>query len=278
MTGRSEERSFERVGFSGFGVGVEFRVSDPEIAEQLRTCLPEYCVELSQGEFEIVHLDAAGSDIVIREEGKPQSKELVERDGAINYLEMMVVEKLLVGAKDFVHLHAAGCVSDGRAILAIGDTGAGKSTTATTWSLDGLPVLGDDTVLLDSDGHAVPFKRLFKSNPELLRSMGHDPADTPLWRADLEEAWFDPRPHAGWGGRAKVKVVAVLRFRSDMEGYAVDEIKPTALVREMLNGSLESGLKGHEGFDAILKAVGDAKAVQMEFGPGQSAARALLEI
>ena len=58
------------------------------------------------------------------------------------------------------HLHAAGTVVSSRALVALGSSGAGKSSLALAWSLAGYPLLGDDAVLLAADGRVYLTERV----------------------------------------------------------------------------------------------------------------------
>ena len=50
-----------------------------------------------------------------------------------------------------VPLHASAVAIDGRALLFVGDSWAGKSSTAAAFSILGYPVLADDIVRIDVD-------------------------------------------------------------------------------------------------------------------------------
>ena len=49
-------------------------------------------------------------------------------------------------------LHASGVVIDGMAVVFVGETGSGKSTIATSFALQGAPLLADDWLLVRQEG------------------------------------------------------------------------------------------------------------------------------
>ena len=79
-------------------------------------------------------------------------------------------------------LHAGGILVNGRAILLIGDKGAGKSTLTAAFAREGFPILTDDLAPLTRDGGSLrvtpgyPCLRLW---PACLSDMGLDPAGAP---------------------------------------------------------------------------------------------------
>ena len=71
-------------------------------------------------------------------------------------------------------LHAGTIVVDGRAIVLVGDAGAGKSTTAAAFARLGYPILAEDIAALDDRGNCFwiqpgyPHVNLWPPSVELL--------------------------------------------------------------------------------------------------------------
>lgn len=87
-------------------------------------------------------------------------------------------------------LHASVVSVGGRAVVFVGDKGAGKSTTATTFHARGHPLLADDIVAVDLRGRepqvwpGFPFVRLW---PDSVMSLGQEPDDLPRLRPELDK-------------------------------------------------------------------------------------------
>jgi len=223
----------------------------------------------------------------------------------LTILEGILARALLETASERIHLHASGVRLDDEALLALGAGGAGKSSLALAWSVMGLPVLGDDVVLVDVDGRAESFRRLFKVDPTRLASHGIDPASTPAWADGSEEAWFDPGKAGGWStGPIPVRGVVVLDRRSGEQsrgGRAVSRTKPdeTAEVaqvtqvaempelalleppralNELLASVIGTGLSEGESVDPLLALLDGCDAHRLSFASSAEAARRLVEI
>lgn len=85
-------------------------------------------------------------------------------------------------------LHASAVLIDGRAVALVGQSGAGKSTTAAAFAAAGYPVLADDVLAIRSvDGvlTAYPSYRLLRlwseSEAMLFGTVGELPRLTPTW-------------------------------------------------------------------------------------------------
>jgi hypothetical protein len=81
-----------------------------------------------------------------------------------------------VAADASLVLHAAGVVVDGAATLLVGAGGAGKSTLATRWCLEGGCLLGDDTVRIEQAA-ALPSYVGPRLWPSSLQALGLRPTD-----------------------------------------------------------------------------------------------------
>lgn len=194
---------------------------------------------------------------------------------AVNAIEHLITLQLLALASDVPQLHAAGAVVDDRAVLAIGESGAGKTSLALRWCLAGLPVLGDDIVLLDEEGRAVPFKRLFNVDPTRLAANDVTPDPTLDWLADPESAYFDPRRGGGWAAPAAVGTVAMVHFAPSHD-LEIAELPRARALTLLLASLMPSGKQSDTCFDRMLAIVRDARTVSVVFGDAARAAEALV--
>lgn len=95
---------------------------------------------------------------------------------------------LLLYLRGVTCLHASAVEIDGAAVAMVGDSGAGKSTTAAAFAHLGYRVLSDDVVTLNEHGNtfivhpAYPYIRLWPSSVELLYGKPDAlPLLTPTW-------------------------------------------------------------------------------------------------
>lgn len=191
--------------------------------------------------------------------------------------EWAVTRLLLARERCCVHVHAAGAVEHGRAVLALGTTGAGKSTLALHWSRSGLPVLGDDTILIDPEGRARAFPRLFKLDPAVADPAGLNLAATPWWTPGSTEAWYDPAAGGGWAEPAPVGLVAVLRYVPGAP-LRVETVSPSPGLAALLASRQMTGRGGAEAFDALRRALDGARVLSVTHGRTAGLAPALREM
>lgn len=191
--------------------------------------------------------------------------------------EYALAVSLLAACGRLAHLHAAGAVVDDRGIVALGGTGAGKSSLALNWSLAGLPLLGDDVLMVDRSSRVLPFKRLVKVVPRLLEERGIDCATTPFWTPGSEEAWFDPAGAGGWAAPTPVAVVAVVRYRPGA-ALAVDPVDRAMMLSALLHSLLPSGLGRAASLDRLVALTSGARTFAVTYGAAAQAADALTKV
>jgi hypothetical protein len=198
-------------------------------------------------------------------------------------LEFGVARFLLLRHRHQTHLHAAGAVAfdrqgQRRAILALGDSGAGKSTLALALSASGLPLLGDDIVLLDEQAMAARFRRLIHVEAAQAERLGAPARSIVRYPLSGSEVWYDPAAGAGWADLASVPaVVARIRWRPS----TALSVRPlsTAQALELLLGSvLDSGETPAGSLHRFTEVVDRARMVDLEYGDAQEAAQALREM
>ena len=189
-------------------------------------------------------------------------------------LEHVLTRALLESCGHLSQLHASGMVVDGRAVIALGGSDAGKSSLALAWTLSGYPSLGDDIVLLDGAGTARPFPRHFKLDPEVLRACGLDPEHTPFWNPKTREVWFTPEGISGWAAPAPLGLVALCR-RSVGVQLSISRLSRVEGVNALLHSLLDTGLDARSSFQPIVDALQRAEVIEVRFESSQDAARAI---
>jgi hypothetical protein len=85
-------------------------------------------------------------------------------------LEWRITMRILKRLGRFVQIHAAGLVTEGKALLVVGPSGAGKSSLAVSLLLRGWKCLSDEIILIDPASEtAWPFPRSFRIDIKTLR-------------------------------------------------------------------------------------------------------------
>jgi hypothetical protein len=185
-------------------------------------------------------------------------------------------------------LHAAAVCIDDRALVLVGDSGAGKSTTATALTSVGCRYLGDDGVLLRERAHAVELLALspaFRLTDEVLPSFGDlRPHLAPMegkWSLDARSA-FPGRYLAQWFG----PITLLFLGRSAGKGTALSALPRAEATGLVIAQSGALGLECHPDprrhLDLLALMVSRAQLARLDLGSEwledpQAAARRLIE-
>lgn len=251
------------------------RVHDPTLAERLSRLFPvcdspPTAPPADRGAVVTVRRGPDG--FVIEQAGTQQRCR--SWDELLPTVEFALSQALLERHAGYVRLHAAGISADGRGVLALGAGGAGKSTLALAWQCLGHAGYGDDIVLIDREGQAHAFRRLFKLDPTITAQLGVDPAATPFWTPDSDEVWYDPAAAAGWAEPAPVQGVAIVEYRPG----APLVIEPVPAV-ELLAALLPSRIPPLQpwSFDCVAAVAEQSRGARVVYGDAMEAARALAQ-
>jgi hypothetical protein len=196
---------------------------------------------------------------------------------ALAALEFALTRAIVESFSDYVHLHASGAVVRGRAVLALGKSGAGKSSMAASWLSQGFPTLGDDIVFLNAAAKAVPFKRLFKVTPVVLQTLGVDPATTLQWDPEWPEAWYAPDDGPGWAEEAPVSVVAFVRYDPSVS-LTTTPMSAEDGLNALVHSMMDTGKRAGDCFDTLVRVVEGARVVRVEYSSAFEAAEALCSL
>lgn len=223
----------------------------------------------------VLRPDAPG--YVIETPWEPSRTKCVTLNDAVDACEFVLTRAFLDGCRGFLQLHGSGATIGGRGIIALGGSGAGKSSLALAWSIAGQPVLGDDVVFVDAAGRVSAFKRQFKVSAAALRAGGIDPASTPFWATDADEAWFDPGAGAGWAEPSPVDLVVLARFEPDAP-VGIRELSRVEGLNALAHSRLATGCPVAVGFDRLVAMVRNARLAEVRFGSASLAAAELLRL
>ncbi len=260
------------------GTTLELAVEDASLRQPLSHLFPTYQIEVESPEpasAPAITVSARGGEYVVHpSEGVPSYCK--DSSKLLAVCEFALTQAFLAACASFVQLHASGAVVNGRAVLALGAAGAGKSSLALSWHRAGHPGLGDDVVFVDQQGHAHPFKRLYEVQTDFLAAVGIEPGATCLWEAGSEEAWYDPGSGAGWAEPAPVSTIAVARFRHGAK-LSIEPLSRTGVLNALLHSQLPSGPTPGRRFDSLARLVEGAQAFEVVFGSAVEAAQAIAE-
>jgi hypothetical protein len=135
-------------------------------------------------------------------------------------------------------LHAGAVAIDGRAVLVIGNSGAGKSSTVAALVGGGCPLISDDMAVLDAQGEAVSVRR----GPLRMRLYA-DSARAAGWAGPLPKLFrhpiFDDKRYIDVPGAApeaaSVAAICVLQPRGGgTDPVAIERLSPRAALGQLL--------------------------------------------
>jgi len=247
------------------------------LAEHVAALFPED-LSLDAGGLPSIEVRARDMGFELVRSGPPRRVELSRSlPDLLVSLEHTLCRTLLAAEAESAHLHASGAVVDGRAILALGPSGAGKSSLALAWSEAGLPLLGDDVVLVDSAGWLRPFRRLLKVDGELFASRGGRPEETLAFDPDAEEVWYDPRGAGGWADApAPPGLVAWVTFDGS-DAVRAEVLGEADALRHLLDAVMGSGVPPALAMDRMIPWLPECRAVRVGFGSAVDAATLLVD-
>ncbi|NIP58871.1 MAG: hypothetical protein GWM92_03445, partial [Gemmatimonadetes bacterium] len=267
-----------------FGLGegrLAIRVPDADLAAAVAGLFPDYHREGAVEDGPAVRLEARrtrdgyglrGDPPLLGGEGEVTVGTRIE---LLTWIEAALARGLLRLRSGLTHLHAAGASLSGGGVLALGPADAGKSSLALAWSARGRPLLGDDVVLLEAEGVALPFRRLLRVDPERLLEHGVDPRTTPHWSDAYDRAWFDPRRAGGWCDAAVRPSLVVFLDRRRDAPVRIEEVEPAEALALTLSGVLSTGASPAASVDPIRRLLEGARAVRARYGASARAAALL---
>lgn len=262
--------AFELLG-RAFGVATP----SPAIAQEVARVFPAATRPLA-GADEVWTLRQARDAWLVEPPGLPVER-FATLSHALDAIELLVASRLLALQAAIPQLHAAGAVPRDEAVLAIGRSGAGKSSIALHWSRAGIPVLGDDAVLLAERARAIAFPRLFSVDRARLAGAGATADPALQWGPPDDEVRYDPASGGGWAPAAPVGLIAFIERRP--QGPPVAERLPKSLALSLLAGALlPTGCGPDRCFDLLLGVAERAHAVRLTFSDSGEAARELVAL
>lgn len=274
-----------RVVFGNRGKSLTIEGPPGSVLESARSLYPGAQIDpasTADGPADLVVRAGAEGGWELRSPIDPAPRAFADPPDLLNAIEFGVTHFLLLGERDLTHLHAAGAVVPERgargAVLALGPSGSGKSSIALFWARAGLPLLGDDIVLLGDEAELRPFPRSLKVRSERLRDAGIVPPGPRLFDPETLEARYDPAHGAGWA-EPGVRAAVVARVRwTPGAALRIEPMATADALRLVLDSVLDTGVGPHESFARVAELLDRARCVDVTFGEAAEAARALIEL
>ena len=259
----ADARVTAELSYRAYGLGIQSEIPLPELIAgksrtDVRITLGRTDHQMAQGRVvEVVsetdaHMQVErvarfqvreGREIIVEPLSDPESP-------ALRMFLLGQVFAMLLHQRGILVLHASAVAARGGAVLFLGPSGYGKSTSATLLQRAGFPVAADDVTPIRFDGEAamlLPSFPQIKLWPATLRALGRDPASLPL----LHPA-YDKRAHRFPDGFAE-EALPVRRLyvlgKADVSRIdvmsagevVVDLLAQSYAVRMRLLGSAEAG-------------------------------------
>jgi hypothetical protein len=266
--------AFELLG-RAFGIATP----GPDLAAQVARLMPSLARPLEPGGAdEVWTLHEESGAWIVQAPALPPER-FPDLGAALEAVEFLVTSRLLSLLPTVPQLHAAGAVFRDRAVIAVGESGAGKSSIALQWSRAGIPVLGDDVVLLDREDRAVAFPRHFSVARARLEAAGAVPdAALSRGRAD-DELRYDPASPGGggWAPPAPVSLIAVIQRAAGLP-LSVESIAPAHALTLLLGALHQTGSPPTDCFPRLAALAERSRAVRVTFDDAGEAARVLASL
>ncbi len=254
-------------------------VAVPEDLEAALLCLfPDDQVAVPDLEPDLV-LRPEGPRLQLHDQTGPLADPVDGQGEGLGQVELMLAEFLISGDPDRRVLHAGGANVDGRAILLSGHGGSGKSTVTAAMAMLGLPVFGDDVVLVEPEtGVVSPVRRLLKVMEGPRATLGIPRQGTPLDELWPEAIYLRPSDLGStWAEPAAVRLVAFPTWSGDPSGEAaLSHLGGGAVMQKLLFQLLLIERHGIAEVELIAQLLDEAITVEMTWGDGRLAAQALL--
>ncbi len=203
---------------------------------------------------------------------------IATRSGLIDELEFAITVELLSAPPLAAYIHgSAVLVRPDEAILVLGKSGAGKSSLALHWCVNGLQVLGDDILRLEPSGKISAFQRMFEVDSRRFKKLGLDKNASPFWSSLSSEVWFDPRGYGGWASGAHGVARVLLVEKNVSEKMKLSEVGIEEALGWLSVSLMPEGLSAGECLDDLISLVKHARCFRASIQDPAKAAPTLVD-
>lgn len=193
------------------------------------------------GGARLIRIDWGGRRIAVASAGQNRGGSR----GAMDLVARWVLPLIARSERATLPVHATSLLWEGRALVLLGPSGVGKSTTAAAACAAGARLLGDEPVLLDlGPGDVVvwPGEALLRLTDEA-RSLVGDAVDlTPVGQVDGKTVLHAIPPEIGSKAIPLLAVCCLVRRQSTAPGPVVEPMDPTSRLMALAgNGYARAG-------------------------------------
>lgn len=198
--------------------------------------------------------------------------------GALTLFELALARSLLERLEDVRILHGAGAELGSGAVILSGHGGTGKSTLAATLARAGVPVHGDDVLLVEENtGQVRPFRRLLKVPEDSRARLGLPRPPSPLDELWPEAAFFRPEEIGSrWARPSRVDAV-LFPVRRAGSAPRIEPLQATEAVRRLVGQALLVPRPTGRDFGAAVRIVEGATVGELVYEEATEAVGLLLE-
>ncbi|MHC5115157.1 MAG: hypothetical protein ACYTGP_12105 [Planctomycetota bacterium] len=209
--------------------------------------------------------------IEILGDGELLSK-ITNADEVLPHLERGIDRRVIATRSEFVQLQAATLVSEGRGVILVGPTGAGKSTLAAGLIARGWRSLSDELALVHArTGLLHPFPKavcVTSGSMPVTRKLGLSPGKGELGYirpADVDDDHLEPAP---------VAMIVMPRYTGH-DTVRVQELAPAQATFRLASNMLNRGAYGARAVPVLARLARSAPCHTLESGPLDEACDAI---
>ncbi len=256
---------------------VDARVEEPSLVDAARALYPDAQVAPDPDRVRVRLLRHPDGSWRVRVPGGEWTDE--SPADALVHFELSVTDLLAAGIEEMAILHGGAATSREGALLVTGPGGSGKSSLTAALGRLGMPLFGDDVLLLDrATARLRPFPRLLRLRGRVRKVLELPDSPPPLDELWPEIAFLHPRDlDTRWAGPAPIRAVLYPRRDDGVSDPSLSPLGGGEGMRRLTSQLLMTEGAGPEDFDLLARALEGAELLELRFGRSDRAATLLRE-